>query len=102
MENQLTAMRIIEAVLFASDTPVETDKLLEISGVIGNESTLYGLIESLNKELGETGRVFRVVEVAGGFQLETLPQYGIYIEKLFRSRSRPRLSRAALETLAIV
>jgi segregation and condensation protein B len=102
MENQLTSSRIIEAILFASDAPVETDRLIEISGLTGGEPALYSVIEYLNGELAGSGRVFRVVEVAGGYQLETLPQYGSFIEKLFRSRSRPRLSRAALETIAIV
>ena len=93
--------KIIEVVLFASDVPVESDKLCEIIGVT-TISELLDIINSLNREYNARGRTFRIVEVAGGFQFETLPQYGSFIEKLFHLKSRPKLSRAALETLAIV
>ncbi len=99
MEEQITKSRIIEAVLFASDSPVDPEKLEEI---IGSPSDIPILITGLNKELEREGRPFRIVEVAGGYQFETLPQYGIFVEKLYHTRGRPKLSRASLETLAIV
>jgi len=102
MKNQITSSRIIEAVLFASDIPVEADKLLEIIDGLSDTSKLFEIIEGLNREFEEGGRPFRIVEVAGGFQFETLPQYGLFVEKLYRTRIRPKLSRASLETLAIV
>jgi segregation and condensation protein B len=92
---------IIEAVLFASDTPVESDKIREIVDGL-TKVELLETIDSLNREYSGTGRSFRIVEVAGGFMFETLPKYGVYIERLFQGKSRPRLSRASLETLAIV
>ncbi len=93
--------KIIEAVLFASDVPVESEKLCEIAGDLSGKE-LLNIIDILNREYIDSARTFRIVGVAGGFQFETLPQYGLFIEKLFRTRSRPKLSRAALETLAIV
>ncbi len=101
MTPQITRQRILEAVLFASDSPVETKRLIDILEE-SDGSELTALIESLNDEYAADGRTFRIVEVAGGFQFETLPQYGPFIEKLYRSRARQKLSRAALETLAIV
>jgi len=93
--------KIIEAVLFASDTPVETERLCEIAeGLTATE--LLDVIDALNRQYESTNRTFRIVEVAGGFQFETLPRYGGFVERLFKMRSRPKLSRAALETLAIV
>lgn len=102
MSEQTTLSRIIEAVLFASDTPVEAKSLLDIVEGLSDETSLLDIIDTLNAEFKETGRTFRIVEVAGGFQFESLPQYGRYVERLYHSRSRPKLSRAALETLAIV
>ncbi len=102
MKEQITSSRIIEAVLFASDVPVEANKLIEIIKGISDTSKLFEIIEGLNREFEESGRPFRIVEVAGGFQFETLPQYGSFVEKLFHTRIRPKLSRASLETLAIV
>ena len=86
MEDQITRSRIIEAVLFASDIPVEADKLMEI---IGGFSDVSEIIDGLNQEFEEEGRSFRIVEVAGGFQFETLPQYGLFVEKLYHTRARP-------------
>ncbi len=101
MINKLTQSRIIEAVLFASDTPVEMEKLLEIiEGIPSSE--IINIISELNLEYESEGRSFRIVEVAGGFQFETLSYYGSFIEKIYRTRNRPRLSRASLETLAII
>lgn len=101
MTMPLTKTRILEAVLFASDAPVEPDRLRDIlDGAARDE--LAACIESLNREYETEGRAFRIVEVAGGFQFETLSQYGTWIEKLYRTRQRQKLSRASLETLAII
>jgi len=102
MKEKITLSRILEAVLFASDSPVETKKLMEVVEGLSATSDLLEIIEILNSQFEETGRSFRIVEVAGGFQFETLPQYGAFVEKLYRTKSRPKLSRASLETLAIV
>lgn len=101
MISQLTRTRILEAVLFASDIPVEMERLSAIIDGL-SPTEIMDLIDSLNREYETGGRSFRLVEVAGGFQFETLPQYGSFIEKLYHSKSRPKLSRASLETLAIV
>ena len=97
----MTQSRIIEAILFASDTPVEGEKLTSIAGGL-SQKELLDIIGTLNREFENEGRSFRIVEVAGGFQFETLSQYSPFVEKLFHTRTRPRLSRASLETLAIV
>jgi segregation and condensation protein B len=93
--------RILEAVLFASDSPVESDRLVDIVEGSGHEE-IRGIIEDLNREYESDGRAFRIVEIAGGFQFETLPEFGGFIEKLYRMRPRQKLTRASLETLAIV
>ena len=93
--------KIVEAVLFATDIPVELEKFCEIIDGL-TEQELLNIIDSLNREYESSERTFRIVEVAGGFQFETLLRYGPFVEKLFHIRSKPKLSRAALETLAIV
>ena len=102
MSAQITNQRIIEAVLFASDVPVEERKLLDILDDRIESSLLLEIIDTLNKEYDKAAKPFRIVEVAGGYQFETLPQYGPFVERLFHRRNRPKLSRASLETLAIV
>jgi segregation and condensation protein B len=101
MSIHLTKSRILEAVLFASDAPVEPERLMDIIEGL-DPPELPEIVDSLNREYEEQGRVFRIVEVAGGFQLETEAQYGPFIERLYHARTRQKLSRAALETLAVV
>jgi segregation and condensation protein B len=98
---QITKTRILEAVLFASDSPVEFQRLM---GIVESpsRSDLMEMVAELNREYESGGRAFRIVEVAGGYQFETLPPYGPYVERLYHGKGRQRLSRAALETLAIV
>src|SRR5262249_62125958 len=52
--------------------------------------------------LGAGGGALRVIEVGGGYRLVTRPEAAPWLVKLARSRTRSRLSRSALETLAIV
>lgn len=60
------------------------------------------IIDELNEEYEETGRPFRIVEIAGGFQFATTREYGEFVGLLAKEKARRRLSPAALETLAIV
>ncbi len=67
---------------------------------------MYGVfrerIDTINTQLADTGRVFRIRTVAGGYQFATVPELGEYVGRLLKSRSRRKLSRASLEVLAIV
>lgn len=60
------------------------------------------LVDELNAEYEESGRAFRIVEVAGGFQFATTRDYGEHVALLSKEKLRRRLSPAALETLAII
>ena len=56
---------------------------------------------SLCADYDQRGGGFFLAEVAGGFQLRTRPEYNEYIKDLLQPNP-PRLSKAALETLAII
>ncbi|MGH7316548.1 MAG: SMC-Scp complex subunit ScpB, partial [Candidatus Rokuibacteriota bacterium] len=92
---------VVEALLFASDTPVEVARIQE---VLDLESTAGAreLVESLRGRLDAEGRGLQVVEVGGGYRLVTRPEIAPWLVKLARSRTRSRLSRPSLETLAII
>ena len=60
------------------------------------------LVDEINDELESSDRPFRIVKIAGGYQFATTPQHGSLVQRLLKSRSRRRLTQAALETLAIV
>jgi segregation and condensation protein B len=92
---------ILEALLFASDTPVETATIREVLELASMESA-RDLVGSLASRLREGGGGLQVIEVGGGFRMVTRPEVAPWLIKLARARTRQRLSRPALETLAII
>ena len=59
-------------------------------------------IERLNDVYEETARAFRIVKLAGGYQVMTLPEHGELLSRLRGERQLQRITPAALETLAII
>jgi segregation and condensation protein B len=92
---------VVEALLFASDTPVEAGRIQEVLD-LESAAVARELVQSLRGRLDSEGRALQVVEVGGGFRLVTRPEVAPWLVKLARSRTRSRLSRPALETLAII
>jgi segregation and condensation protein B len=92
---------ILEGLLFASDTPVEPERIRDVLE-LGSADEARALAEELRARLAARGRALQVVEVGGGFRMVTRPELSPWLVRLARSRTRQRLSRPALETLAIV
>jgi segregation and condensation protein B len=90
----------LEAVLFASDAPVELARLGEVLEL--DPAAVRQTVEELRAACDQPGRGLAVVEVAGGVRLVTRPELAAVLLRLQRLRLRSRLSRAALETLAII
>jgi segregation and condensation protein B len=92
--------RILEALLLASAEPVTAARL----GRVVPESSARQVredIAALNERYEAQGSGFRVEEVAGGHQLRTLPELAAWVQQL-EPVPPLRMSRAALETLAII
>ncbi|MFA5311011.1 MAG: SMC-Scp complex subunit ScpB [Candidatus Omnitrophota bacterium] len=92
---------VIEALLLASERPLGLEKIRDVLDNLPAKDTL-GLIEELKKEYDDGSRGIRVVEIAGGFQMITAPEFAPFLKKLFKGRNTERLSKPALETLAII
>jgi len=92
--------RIVEALVLGAPEPVSAQKIAEVVPGLEAEDAV-ALIAELGREYEEQGRAFEIWEVAGGYQLRTRPEYASYLRLLHRERPL-RLSRAALETLAVV
>ena len=91
---------IVEAVLMTADAPVTPGRLQAlVKGASGRD--LRQAVDDLNERYREAGHSMTITEVAGGFQVVTLKQFGPWVRK-FHERSHVRLSQAALETLAII
>src|SRR5262249_61609291 len=83
---------VLEALLFASDAPVEPALIQEVLDLPSAEAA-RALVESLRERFDEQARVLQVIEVGGGFRLVTRPEIAPWLVKLARSRTRSRLSR---------
>ncbi len=59
-------------------------------------------VELLNSQYEQTARSFRIQSIAGGFRVMTLPKFAPVLEHYHGKRERHGVSRAALETLAII
>jgi segregation and condensation protein B len=90
---------ILEALLFAAPGPVRLEQLALAAEVTPGQ--LAPLIAELGEEYRRTGRGFLLVELAEGYQLRTRPEHAEIVRRLHSSRP-VRMSRAALETLAII
>jgi len=99
LEEVKRAKPIVEALLFASEGPLLLGRLKALLNV--DPEVIVKAVDRLNREYWETGRAFLIVEVAGGFQMATRSQFAPWVRKL-SGRSEARLSKAALEVLAII
>ena len=94
-------IRRVEAVLFLSREPLPSRKLSQYANLEdGTEART--LVRKLNKSYDQTGRAFRVEEVAGGYQLMTRYMFSPWLRRLNHAPAPTRLSAPAMETLAVV
>jgi len=91
---------IVESLLFASDTPITIDRIKSVLEVTDRKAIREALT-SLVEEYESIKHGFFLTEVAGGFQFRTRPEFREWIRRLKETRPA-RLSRVALETLAII
>jgi segregation and condensation protein B len=92
---------VLEALLFASDAPVEAERIQEVLE-LESAPAARELVDALRQRLDAQDRALQIIEVGGGFRLVTRPEMAPWLIKLQRSKTRSRLSRPALETLAII
>lgn len=92
---------VIEALLFASDRPLTIEQAKNALDNLAPEEIRRAL-EELKSEYQQSGRGIRIAEIAGGFQMITAPDFAAFLKKLYKGRRLVRLSKPALETLAIV
>ena len=92
---------VVEALLFASDVPLEPERIRDVLD-LENVAAARGLAEELIARYETEPRGLAIVEVGGGYRMVTRPELAPWLVRLARARARVRLSRPALETLAII
>ncbi len=91
---------IIESLIFVADEPLSIKQLEAMLGGVSRQQ-IKDILQQLMAEYETEKRGFALQEVAGGYQFRTRPEYRDWVIKLKQS-SPAKLSRAALETLAII
>ena len=91
---------IIEALLFASPTPLNQSQLNQVFD--NSIPNLKEAISRLNQFYSEHDRSYFIESVAGGYQLVTKSNYNIWIRRFIGKSNKLTLSTAALDSLAII
>lgn len=94
------AKAIIEAILFAAGRKVSKSEIaicLEVE-----PEDVIPIIENMKIEYEEKNRGIEIIKIEDGYQLCSKKEYYEYIYQVLDKRSKPNLSSASLETLAII
>ncbi len=97
----MTPDQIVEATLFASQTPLTAIELSRADDSL-DAKAVTDAIQMLRDRYEEHESSFQVYQLGDGYQLLTRPEFAPYLERFDSVSRAPSLSRAALETLAII
>lgn len=95
-----TLCPVIEAVLFTAGDPLTLAELAVVCEA--DEPSLREALAALRADYGANQRGLQLAEVAGGYQLTTRPEYAVWVGRVHRMIREVRVTRPALETLAII
>jgi segregation and condensation protein B len=91
---------ILESLLFVAEEPLSVQQFSAIVET-GEADAIRAALEELIEEYDHRGGGFELRRIAGGYQFRTRSEYSEWVKKLLKP-SPARLSRASLETLAII
>ncbi len=92
---------ILEALLFVSGEPLALDRMI---GVLegASRAEVHEALRALQADYAADGRGLQIVEVAGGYQMATRADCAVWIKRLEKAKAGAKVSRSAMETLAII
>lgn len=91
---------IIEAILFAAGRVVKMNEFILV--LEKNEEEVHTILKKMQEEYKASNRGIEIIQVEDGYQLATKKELYEYIYPILDKRTKPNLSTAALETLAII
>lgn len=95
-------LNIIEVLLFITDKPLSISKIKEIIADNITDEDIKIAIGKISEDFKKRNSPIEVKEVAGGFQFATRPEYSSWIKRLYKDKTRLKLTQSALETLSII
>jgi segregation and condensation protein B len=96
------SMRVLEALLFASDDILSAEKLKSIIPGAPDARAIRKMVEAINVQLQNQRHPFEIVEIGGGYRFRTVSFYYQWIQRLFKEKAAKKLSIQSLECLAII
>jgi len=94
-------MAQLEAALFLAKEPMSSRRLAQLAGLPEGTKTRQ-LIRNLNRRYDQDQSAFCIIEVAGGFQLRTRPEFAPWLVRMQEVPMTVRLSNPAMETLTVI
>ncbi len=98
---QNTWLAVLEAVLFIAREPHSGKKLAQLAELPAGVK-VHTLLRQLNERYDQRQSAFRIVEVAGGFQLRSRPEFAPWLVRLQEIPVAVRLSSPVMETLVVI
>jgi len=93
-------LNVIEALLFSTDKPLPANVIAEVVELPVEK--IQEAMGELDIKLKESNSSVKLMQIAGGYQLVTYPEYAPYIKKLYKNKLLTRLSKPAMEVLAVI
>ena len=95
------AKAIIESLLLVSSEPLT---LKQIRDVVGeeDEKAVKQWLKEMQEEYNQSNRGIQLIEIAHGYRLSTKPEFAEYVQKLIITKQNLKLTKAGLETLAVI
>lgn len=90
----------IEAVLFASGTPVEAERIA--SALELDTATVKDCADELIDKYKKEKHGIKIVRINSGYQMCSDKEYGTYVRRVMDMKKNTPLSQAAMEVLAVI
>ncbi|MBL7197143.1 MAG: SMC-Scp complex subunit ScpB [Candidatus Omnitrophica bacterium] len=91
----------IETIIFISEGPIPTTEIQNVLEGLDLQ-TIKMTVEELKKDYEQRNSAIKIVEVAGGYQMVTSPNYAHFIKKFYKIKHSEKLTMPSLETLSII
>jgi segregation and condensation protein B len=95
-------LRILEAVLFASEEIMPAARLKTILPDNPDARQIRKMVDKINEILQRERHPFEIVEIGGGYQFRTVSYYHPWVRQIFKEKAAKKLSIQSLECLAII
>ncbi|GKS57802.1 hypothetical protein YTPLAS18_13290 [Nitrospira sp.] len=101
LEEDTALKAILEALLFVSPEPLSVERCVSAVGQV-SKAEVREAFALLEHEYLQRGGALQLVQVAGGYRIVTKPQFASWIRRLEKAKAQVKLSRSAVEALAII